>query len=112
MTIVFVLLALAAVALIAVLAAGKIGQLNDPVVDRYRPDPPNPPLSPEDVSQIRLGTAFRGYRMDDVDDVLARLSETLRIREAQLAAVTGQAVHVGQVVDQSAGVAPEGAESS
>ncbi len=89
MTIVFVLLALAAVALIAVLAAGRIGQLNDPIVDRYRADPPNAPLSSEDVSQLRFGTAFRGYRMDEVDDILGRLSESLRIREAQLAAATG-----------------------
>ena len=93
MTIVFVLLALVAVGLIAVLAAGRIGQLQDPVVDRYRPEPPNAPLAAADISNIRFGTAIRGYRMDDVDDVLGRLTETLRIREAQLAALTGEASH-------------------
>lgn len=90
MTIFFVLLALGAVAVIALLAAGKIGQINDPVVDRYRQDLPNTPLSCEDVANLRFATAIRGYRMDDVDEALARLTETLRLREAQLAALTPQ----------------------
>lgn len=90
MTIFFVLLALAAVAVVALLAAGKIGQLNDPVVDRYRPEPPLVPLAATDVADIRLATAVRGYRMDDVDDLLNRLTETLQIREAQIAALNPQ----------------------
>ena len=90
MIIFFVLLALGAVAVIALLAAGKIGQINDPVVDRYRQDLPNAPLSCEDVANLRFATAIRGYRMDDVDEALARLTETLRLREAQLAALTPQ----------------------
>lgn len=88
MTIVFALVALAVIGTVAVLAAGKIGQLDDPVVDRFRPELPLAPLSATDVAQMRFGTGVRGYRMDDVDDALVRLSETLRIREAQLAALS------------------------
>lgn len=97
MTIFFVLLALAVVGVVALLAAGKIGQLNDPVVDRYRPELPNAPLSATDIADIRIATAVRGYRMDDVDDVLSRLTETLRIREAQLAALNPQIADAAEV---------------
>ncbi len=90
MTIFFILLALAVVGLIAVLAAGKIGQLGDPVVDRFRPELPLAPLAAQDIERIRFGTGLRGYRMDDVDEVLARFTETLRIREAQLSALNPQ----------------------
>lgn len=90
MTIFFVLLALVAIGFIAVLAAGKIGQLQDPVVDRYRPEIPLPPLSVADTENFRFATAVRGYRMQDVDEALARLTETLRIRETQLAALSPQ----------------------
>lgn len=90
MTIVYVLLILVAVAVVAMVAAGKIGQLADPVVDRYRPEIPNAPLAASDIAEIRIATSVRGYRMSDVDDVLDRLIETLRIREAQLAALSPQ----------------------
>ena len=96
MTIFFVLLALGAVAVIALLAAGKIGQLNDPVVDRYRQDTPNAPLAADDIANLRFATAIRGYRMDDVDEVLILLTETLRLREAQLAALAPQGVESGE----------------
>ena len=36
------------------------------------------------------------YRMDDVDEVLTRLTETLRLREAQLAALAPQGVESGE----------------
>ena len=90
MTIFFAVLALIAVGVMAVLAAGKIGQLEDPVVDRYRPEVPLAPLSASDIEHLRFATAVRGYRMDDVDETLRRLTETLRIREAQLAALNPQ----------------------
>lgn len=90
MTIFFVLLALAAIGVIAVLAAGRIGQLEDPVVDRYRPEIPLAPLAATDLENLRFGTGLRGYRMSDVDEAIGRLTETLRIREAQLAAYNPQ----------------------
>lgn len=93
MTVLFVLLALLAIGVIAVLVAGKIGQLEDPVIDRYRPEIPLAPLSVTDVESFRFATAVRGYRMEDVDEALGRLTETLRIREAQLAALNPQLVN-------------------
>ncbi|MBK8468751.1 MAG: DivIVA domain-containing protein [Candidatus Phosphoribacter sp.] len=41
-------------------------------------------LEPEDVDDVRLDTALRGYRMDQVDEVLGRLTDELRSLHAQL----------------------------
>jgi len=84
----FALIAVAVIGVAAVAAAGKLGQLADPVRDRPRPPQPQPPLSAATITELRFGTALRGYRMDDVDQTLAALHETLRIREAQLAAMS------------------------
>ncbi|MFA7266248.1 MAG: DivIVA domain-containing protein [Candidatus Nanopelagicales bacterium] len=99
MTIFFVLIALAAIGVIAVVAAGKIGQIEDPVIDRYRPEIPLAPLAATDLENLRFGTAARGYRMADVDEAMARLAETLRIREAQLAAFNPQLGADGATTD-------------
>ncbi len=89
MTVLFGLIVVAVVGVAAVAASGKLGQLDDPVRDRLRPADPTPPLTAQELSDLRFGTALRGYRMDDVDRTVAALTETLRIREAQLAAMSG-----------------------
>jgi len=49
----------------------------------HRPDgvpfdlPPDRPLSAEDVRGLRFDTALRGYRMSQVDEVLARIAHDL-----------------------------------
>jgi DivIVA domain-containing protein len=43
-------------------------------------------MTPNDVDALRFGLAFRGYRMDQVDDALDRLREELRLRDERLAA--------------------------
>lgn len=42
------------------------------------------PISSHDVDQIRLDVAFRGYRMDQVDEVLARVARELAERDAEI----------------------------
>lgn len=52
-------------------------------VDDDRPDLPLPidrPLEADDLRAISFTTAVRGYRMDQVDAVLARLTAELRER--------------------------------
>lgn len=44
-------------------------------------------VQPADLGRLRFSVAFRGYRMDQVDAVLARLEEALAERDAALAAV-------------------------
>ncbi len=61
---------------IAVVAAGK----GAPLVEEYddRPDalvPADRPLVADDLRRVRFSVAFRGYRMSEVDALLARLAD-------------------------------------
>jgi DivIVA domain-containing protein len=59
----------------AVLAVGRGGELGEAYEDR--PDvlvPTDRPLAADDLRAIRLPTAVRGYRMAEVDALLARLA--------------------------------------
>src|SRR5437763_1032111 len=56
---------------------------------RDAPDTRIPPtttsMTPNDVDSLRFGLAFRGYRMDQVDDALDRLRDELRLRDERIA---------------------------
>ena len=41
-------------------------------------------VEPADVVDLRLGIAFRGYRMDDVDEALDRLADEISSRDAEI----------------------------
>lgn len=45
---------------------------------------PAGPMQPEDVTDVRFGLAFRGYRMAEVDNVLTRLTHELVTRDARI----------------------------
>lgn len=67
---------------IAVVVAGR----DDAMAEVYddRPDatlPTGRPLTAEDIAAVRLSTAVRGYRMDEVDALLARIQADLMTRE-------------------------------
>ncbi len=72
-------------------APGEPASAGDPGL--AEPDPRLPPVllpedvQPADLGRLRFSVAFRGYRMDQVDAVLARLEEALAERDAALAAV-------------------------
>jgi DivIVA domain-containing protein len=60
---------------VAVIAAGRGGTMAETFDDR--PDarvPAEGPLSAADLRRVRFGTAFRGYRMSEVDALLDRLA--------------------------------------
>ncbi|MBF4993755.1 DivIVA domain-containing protein [Arthrobacter gandavensis] len=94
-------LAIAAVGGAAAFAAGRFGprpgrtggtpSLRDLAAVPGEPDPRLPPvLLPEhpdaaDIADLRFSVALRGYRMDEVDEVLARLAQALLERDAALA---------------------------
>lgn len=66
---------------VAVLASGRFGGALPPAYDD-RPDTrlpdgalPDGPLRPEDLRRVRFPLALRGYRMDEVDALLARLAD-------------------------------------
>ena len=65
---------------------------DDPLLVDAPPDRPDlalpeGPLAPADVEAVRFSLAPRGYRMAEVDAVLARLAEELAERDRRLAAV-------------------------
>jgi len=67
-----------------VLATGRGGAMRDAYDDR--PDvlvPGDRPLGGDDLRAVGFTTAFRGYRMAEVDDLLARLAAELDTRDGK-----------------------------
>lgn len=56
---------------------------------------PAGPVSAEDVHDLRLDLAFRGYRMSQVDEALRRLGQELAERDAEIARLRDVAEHTG-----------------
>ncbi|MFF0388737.1 DivIVA domain-containing protein [Kitasatospora sp. NPDC004615] len=70
----------------ALVALGGGGSLPEAEHDRLTARlPQDRPLSRTDVDDLRLPMALRGYRMDEVDDVLDRLGAELALRDAKIA---------------------------
>lgn len=69
MSFVFVVLAIAVIAAVAVLVTGRWSpSMGVSATGDYRPDLPNSP---------QFDLAVRGYRMDEVDDKIAELEQTI-----------------------------------
>lgn len=74
MTALFVILVVGVIAGVAVVAAGRLDRLPEAEADR-RPEPGS------GVGQVAFDVVPRGYRMDEVDSVIAELqAENLRLR--------------------------------
>lgn len=74
------------------LAIGGGGHMSEPVPDR--PDlalPDDSLLARDDVDRVRFSVGARGYRMDEVDDVLDRLAQEIEVREQRIAELEGRA---------------------
>jgi DivIVA domain-containing protein len=91
-TLLQILVVLAVVAAVAAVAAGVLrgGAAGDAVL----PEPttttpalrlPVDRLTVKDLDGVRFSLGFRGYRMDEVDQVLDRVRDELRTREEELA---------------------------
>lgn len=75
MTWFFAFLIVALMGAVAVVAAGRGGSMTDVYDDR--PDSrvqADGPLTSADLRAVRFSTAFRGYRMSEVDAMLERLA--------------------------------------
>ena len=86
MSLLWVLVGIAVLGGVAVVAAGR-GQGLSPA-EPDRPDvavPEDRPLDKRDVDQLRFSVGLRGYRMDEVDDVLDRLAADLAERDDRIA---------------------------
>ncbi|MBA3311049.1 MAG: DivIVA domain-containing protein [Nocardioidaceae bacterium] len=101
---------------IAVVAVGR----DDAMADVYddRPDttiPTGRPLTAADIRAVRFTTGLRGYRMDEVDALLARLEADLAARgETGSASGSGTATRsntAASTADESHPTAPTADES-
>jgi DivIVA domain-containing protein len=76
---ILVVLLIGAVAVVAAGAGGAMAETYDDRADaRVQADGP---LTAEDLRRVRFTTAFRGYRMSEVDTLLARLVDELDARQ-------------------------------
>jgi DivIVA domain-containing protein len=87
----FLLLAMSVIAVVAAVVTGRIGGgLDAPVSSLpFRGLPPDG-VTPGDLETLRFSPALRGYRMDEVDQVLDRLGVELHRRDAEIAQLSGQ----------------------
>ena len=79
----FAILIVLALGGVAVVASGRGGSMAPAYDDR--PDlalPADRPLVARDLRAVRFPLAVRGYRMSDVDELLARLATELEDRES------------------------------
>ncbi|MDP9418521.1 MAG: DivIVA domain-containing protein [Actinomycetota bacterium] len=81
----FILIALAVLAAVALVAAGQGDRLAEPERDALPRGLPAGPLEPAALDEVRFPIVFRGYRMDDVDAVLDRVRGELADRDARIA---------------------------
>lgn len=78
----------------AMAAAGGMGEMaKDPVRDTYRQDLPlDRQLNAADIQTLRFGVTLRGYAMNQVDDILDRLTREIAERDATIRELSGDAV--------------------
>ena len=60
------------------------GSLADPTTSLSYSPLPDGPLAPQDVHDLRLATGLRGYRMEQVDEVIDRLTAELAVLRDQI----------------------------
>lgn len=84
MLVVFVVTGVVVVFAVAAVAVGRGGGLDPVESDLLRPSLPSGPISAGDLDSVRFAVGFRGYRMDQVDDVLNRLGHELTERDTRI----------------------------
>ena len=93
MTLFLVIVAIGVVASVAVLVARDRPLLaDDPVVASPLVWPPEGELSPDDLAGARFAVALRGYRMDEVDRVMADAQDALADRDRRIRELEGRAL--------------------
>jgi DivIVA domain-containing protein len=108
-SLVLLLVLLAVIGGIAVVAAGRGGSLPDADPDRsLRGTLPEGEVSRSTVDGLRFTLALRGYRMDEVDDVLDRLLDELDRRDARIVELEGQQSEQQQPAGSDADRSQEG----
>jgi DivIVA domain-containing protein len=85
-----VLIVIVLIGLTTVAVMGKFGGfMADPTSSRSFAGVPAGPVSSDDMAHLHFDQALRGYRMDEVDEVIDALSARLRELESQAASLPG-----------------------
>ena len=71
------MIAVAILGLAAVAASGRLGELPATVTDTPRPHIPSGRLGGDDLRALRFAVVTRGYSMQQVDELLDRVSRQL-----------------------------------
>lgn len=85
----FAVLIVLAMGGIAVVAAGRGGTMPEAYPDRPDVLVPEGPLTGDDLRRVRFTLGLRGYRMSEVDALLARLADQLGTGDGQEGADDG-----------------------
>ncbi len=85
MILVFVVVAVVVVFAVAATAVGRGGGLEAAEPDLVWPWLPAQRVFAEDIDSLRFAVGFRGYRMDQVDEVLTRLGNEIAVRDERIA---------------------------
>ncbi|GAA2755669.1 DivIVA domain-containing protein [Actinopolymorpha rutila] len=86
MTWLWVVLVLVVLGSTAAVAVGRGGAMARAYPDRREVRlPADRPVSASDLDDVRFSVVLRGYRMDEVDDVISRLGRDLAEREERVA---------------------------
>lgn len=80
----FAILIVLAMGGVALVASGRTGALPEEFDDRPDVRVPVGRLQAADLRKVRFSLAFRGYRMSEVDTLLARLAEQLEESEDEV----------------------------
>lgn len=101
MTVLFIIVGVIVLAVIAQLA---LGRWNDTSSDADIPDSVRIPLSnaslpvtADQIDNVRFSLAFRGYRIDQVDEVLDQLSATVSLQNAEIERLKTQKTETAQI---------------
>ena len=85
MVVILVLVAVLVIGVVTAVALGRVrGGLDAATANRADNRLPDGPVRPADLTDLSFTVALRGYRMDEVDAVLDRLTEELAERDEQL----------------------------
>ncbi|CAN5425893.1 hypothetical protein BH23ACT6_BH23ACT6_22990 [soil metagenome] len=86
MALLILILTVLAVGVVCAVLVSRLGApgVEDPVSTQSFSGWAGSPIGSQDVDSVRLDVAFRGYRMDQVDTVLERLSLELAQRDAEI----------------------------
>ena len=91
MTLIQVLIVLALIAAVAAVAAGRGGRgLGAPTQTRPWTGLPEGHLAADDIEHVRFTLGLRGYRMDQVDEVLDRLAGEIARRDVEIAGLLAE----------------------